>query len=83
MLLKSQPVIRVKNILRDDVYGLWHVNKIVLQKGRQRYTIIPKKETFGTKDDAEYYAHLRTRRFVEGKLGQAGNNAVRWRVIKY
>ena len=76
-------MVRVKNILGDDVYGLWHVKKIILQKGRQRYILIPNKETFRTKDDAQHYAQLRTRRFVERKLGQTNNNPVQWRVMKY
>lgn len=76
-------MVRVKNILGDDVYGLWHVKKIVVQKDGQRYAIIPNRETFRTKDEAEYYAHLRTRRFVERKLGLTRNHAVRWKVTKY
>jgi len=72
-------VVRVKNILGDDVYGLWHVKKIVVYKEGQRYVLIPSKETFRTKDEAEYYAHLRTRRFVERKLGRNNNNTVQWR----
>jgi hypothetical protein len=83
MLLRKKPVVRVKNILGDDVYGLWHVKKIVLQNNGRRYIIIPNKETFSTKDDAEHYAHLNTRRFVERKLGQTNHNPVRWRAIKY
>jgi hypothetical protein len=77
-------MVRVKNILGDDVYGAWYVKKIVLQKGGQRYTIIPDRETFGTKDDAERYAYTRTRRFVERKLARTNNNLRRWRpVMKY
>ena len=74
MLLSGKPVVRVKNELADDVYGLWHVKKIVLQKGRRRYTIIPNKDTYSTKDDAEYYARLRTRRFVESQLRRINNS---------
>jgi len=77
-------VIRVKNILGDDVYGLWHVKKVVVHKAGQRYAVIPKRETFSTKHDAERYAHLRTRRFIEQKLGRDNNNTGRWRTaIKY
>jgi hypothetical protein len=84
MATEGKPMVRVKNILGDDVYGLWHVKKIILQKGRQRYILIPNKETFRTKDDAEYYAHLRTRRFVERKLGRTSSYLTRWRpVVKY
>jgi hypothetical protein len=75
-------VVRVKNILGDDVYGLWHVKKIVVHKAGQRYALIPNKETFSTKDEAEHYAHLRTRRFVERRLGR--NPTVQWRAaMKY
>jgi hypothetical protein len=82
--VEGKPVVRVKNILGDDVYGLWHVEKIVVHKGGQRYALIPHKETFGTKDEAEHYAYLRTRRFVERKLGGDNNNTFRWRAgIKY
>ena len=76
-------MVRVKNILGDDVYGLWHVKKIVLQNNGRRYTIIPNKETFSTRVDAEHYAHLSTRRFVERKLGQTNNNPLLWRVMNY
>jgi hypothetical protein len=77
-------MVRVKNILGDDVYGLWHVKKIVVRKDGQRYAVIPNKETFRTKDEAEHYAHLRTRRFVERKLGRNNNNTVQWRAaVKY
>jgi hypothetical protein len=77
-------VIRVKNILGDDVYGLWHVKKVVVQKAGQRYAVIPNRETFSTKHDAERYAQLRTRRFIEQQLERDNNNIGRWRaVIKY
>lgn len=72
-------MVRVKNILGDDVYGLWHVKKIVVHKAGRRYAVIPNKETFSTKDDAEHYAHLRTRRFVDRKLERKKNNTVLWR----
>jgi len=76
-LLRRKPVVRVKNILEDDVYGLWRVKKIVVKKGRQRYAITPKKETFSTKDEAEYYAHLRTQRFVDRRL-ELNHHDVQW-----
>ena len=77
ILLRRKPVVRVKNILEDDVYGLWRVKKIVVQKGRQRFALTPKKETFSTKDEAEYYAHLRTQRFVDRRLG-LNHDDVQW-----
>lgn len=84
MLSSGKSVIRVKNMLGDDVYGLWHVKKIVVQKGRRRYVIIPHRQTFSTKDEAVHYAHLRTRRFVERNLEETENRTIRWRpLIKY
>ena len=74
-------MVRVKNIIADDVYGQWHIEKIVVQKDGQRYAIIPDKQAFSTKDDAEYYAHIRARRFVERQLGQ--NNSNRRAALKF
>jgi len=80
----GKPRVRVKNILGDDVYGLWHVNKILLQKGRRRYTLVPRSEGFRSKQEAEYYAYLRTRRFIEHQLERAHHHTVQWRdVLKY
>jgi hypothetical protein len=82
-LLRRKPVVHVKNILEDDVYGLWRVKKIVVKKGRQRYALTPKSETFSTKDEAEYYAHLKTQRFVDHRLGLNQHNG-QWRAaMKY
>ena len=72
-------MVQVKNILGDDVYGLWHVKKILVNKEGRRYVLIPNKEVFRTKEEAEYYAHLRTRRFLEGDRAQNQNNSVQWR----
>jgi len=75
---------QVKNILGDDVYGLWHVKRILINKEGRRYVLIPNKERFRTKEGAEYYAHLRTRRFIEGDRGGNQNNTVQWRAaLKY
>ena len=76
--MSGKPVVRVKNILGDDVYGLWHIKKIVVDNNGQRYGLIPNKESFSTKDDAEYYAHLKTRRFVERRLGRHNSGKVQW-----
>jgi hypothetical protein len=84
MLLRRKPVVQVKNILGDDVYGLWHVERILIKKEGRRYVLIPNMERFRTKEGAEYYAHLRTRHFIEGYLGRKQNNTVQWRAaLKY
>ena len=76
-------MVRVKNILEDDVHGRWHVKKILVTKEGRRYVLIPDKEVFRTKEGAEYYAHLRTRRFVEGNR-RRNHNSVQWRAaLKY
>jgi hypothetical protein len=79
MLVRRKPVVRVRNILGDDVYGLWHVKRILINQGRRRYVLIPNRERFRTKEGAEYYAYLRTRRFIEGGCGQNQNNTLEWR----
>ena len=61
------------------MYGLWHVKRILIKKEGRRYVLIPNKERFRTKEGAGYYAHLRTRRFIEGDRGRNQNNTVQWR----
>ena len=80
----GKKMVQVRNILRDDVYGLWHVERILIKKDGRRYVLIPNKERFRTKEGAEYYAHLRTRRFIEGYLERNQNTTVQWRAaLKY
>src|SRR5688500_18870819 len=77
-------MVQVKNILQDDVYGLWHVERILINKEGRRYVLIPNMERFRTKEGAEYYAHLRTRRFIAGDCGRNQNNTVQSRAaLKY
>jgi len=79
----GKKMVQVKNILEDDVYGLWHVKKILVNKEGRRYVLIPNKEVFKTREEAEYYALLRTRRFVEGQR-RPQNNSVQWTAaLKY
>ena len=79
--MRGKPAVRLKNILGDDVYGLWHVKKIIVEKDGQRYALIPNKQAFSSRDDAEYYAHLTTRRFVERKLGEHNHATVQRRTV--
>ena len=74
-VLGRKSVVRVKNILNDDIYGRWHIEKIVVANNGQRYAIIPDHKAFNTKDEAERYAHMRTQQFVTRKLGRSG---VQW-----
>ena len=75
LLLRRKSVVRVKNILSDDIYGRWHIEKIVVENNGQRYAIFPNHSAFGTKDEAERYAYMRTQHFVTQKLGR---KTVRW-----
>ena len=68
-------MVRIKNVLGDDIYGRWHIEKIVVKKHGQRYAIIPDHKAFSTKEEAERYAHMRTQHFVTRKLRR---KTVRW-----
>ena len=73
-------MVRVKNILGDDIYGRWHIEKIVVEKDGEHYAIIPDKKAFSTKDEAEYYAYTTTQRFVERKLRDK-NSHLGWSAV--
>lgn len=73
-------MIKIKNILSDDVFGLWHVKRIVVKKDRRRFIITLDDERFATKDDAEHHARVRARRFLQRKLGLASGNII-WDVV--
>jgi hypothetical protein len=73
-------MIKIKNILGDDVFGLWHVKKIVVKKDRQRFILTLDHERFATKDDAELHARVRAQRFLQRKLGLENEN-IFWNVV--
>ena len=73
-------MIKIKNILVDDVFGLWHVKKIVVKKDSQRFILTLDHERFATKDDAERHARVRAQRFLQRKLGLANEN-IFWNVV--
>jgi len=62
-------VIRVKNIIGDDIFGLWHVKRIIVTKDRQHFAFSPEQERFASKDDAEQHGRVRAQRFIQRKLG--------------
>jgi hypothetical protein len=62
-------MIKVKKILGDDIFGLWHVKQIIVNKNGQRFSFAPDPETFCSKQEAELHAHDRTRYFLQRKLG--------------
>ena len=73
-------MIKIKNILSDDVFGLWHVKRIVVKKDRRRFIITLDDERFATKDDAEHHARVPARRILQRKLGLASGNII-WDVV--
>ena len=73
-------MIRIKNILNDDIFGLWHIKETVVNKDGQRFTVTPDDERFSTKDDAEQHARVRAQHFLQRKLGLANGDTI-WDVI--
>ena len=73
-------MIKIKNILNDDVFGWWHVKKIVVKKDSQRYILTLADERFATKDDAEHHARVRAQRFLQRTLGLTNGN-IFWDVV--
>jgi hypothetical protein len=79
-------MIKVKKILADDIFGLWHVKEIIVNKDGKRFSFAPDNETFPTKEEAEQHAHYRARHFIQRKLGLGlvdgmgtSNNSVTWK----
>jgi hypothetical protein len=62
-------MISVKNILGDDIFGVWHVKKIIVRTDGKRFSFAPDKETFRSKEEAEVHAYNRARLFLQRKLG--------------
>ena len=73
-------MIKIKNILSDDVFGWWHVKKIVVKKDSQRFILTLDDERFATKDDAEHHARVRALRFLQRKLGLMNGNIL-WDIV--
>ena len=62
-------MISVKNILGDDIFGAWHVKKIIVRTDGKRFCFAPDNETFSSKEEAELHASNRARLFLQRKLG--------------
>jgi hypothetical protein len=70
-------MIRVKNIIGDDIFGLWQVKRIIVTKDRQHFAFSPEEEKFASKDDAERHGRVRAQRFIQRKLGWI-NGSIVW-----
>jgi len=62
-------MISVRNILGDDIFGLWHVKQIIVRTDGKRFCVAPDSETFSSRDEAEIHACNRARLFLQRKLG--------------
>ena len=62
-------MIKVRKILGDDIFGLWHIKQIIVKKDGKRFSFAPDHETFSTKEEAERHADHRARHFIQRKLG--------------
>ena len=62
-------MVKVKKILGDDIFGLWHVKQIIINNDGKRFSFAPDNERFSSKEEAELHAHHRARHFIQRKLG--------------
>ena len=77
-------MIKVKKILGDDIFGLWHIKQIIVNKDGKRFSFAPDHETFPTQEEAERHAHHRARYFIQRKLGfldgvVTSNSSMAWK----
>ena len=62
-------MLKVKKILGDDIFGLWHVKQIIINNEGKRFSFAPDDERFCSKEEAEIHAHHRALHFIQRKLG--------------
>ena len=62
-------MVKVKKILGDDIFGLWHVKQIIISNDGKRFSFAPDNERFSSKEEAELHAHHRARHFIQRNLG--------------
>jgi hypothetical protein len=46
-------MIKVKKVLGDDIFGLWHVEQIIVKTDGKWSRFTPDKETFSSKEEAQ------------------------------
>ena len=83
ILLRRKPVVRVKNILEDDVYGLWRVKKIVVKKGRQRLCPHAKEKPSVPRMKLSIMLTLERNALLTVRLGLNQHNGQRRAAMKY
>ena len=69
-------MIRVRSQLRDDIFGLWRVGQILIQKDGRRVSLVPNGETFTSPEDAQQYAQGLALRFLQQHFGLTNGEIV-------
>ena len=76
MKWRGMTMTKVKKILGDDIFGLWHVKQIIVNQDGKRFCFVGDDETFSSKEEAELHAHTRAQYFIQRKLGSTGTDGV-------
>src|SRR5215831_16697030 len=69
-------MIRVGTQLQDDIFGLWRVVRIFIQKDGRQLSLAPNGDTFTSPEDAQQYAQGLTWRFLQQHLGLTNDEIV-------
>ena len=69
-------MIRVKCQLQDDIFGLWRVAQILIQKDGRRISFVPNGDTFTSPEDAQQYAQGLAWRFLQQHFGLTNGEIV-------
>jgi gas vesicle protein len=69
-------MIRVRSQLGDDIFGLWRVVQILIQKDGRRVSLVPNGDTFTSPEDAQQYAQGLAWRFLRQHLGFTNGEVV-------
>jgi len=69
-------VIRVRTQLQDDIFGLWRVVRIFIQKDGRQLSLAPNGDTFTSPEDAQQYAQGLAWRFLQQHFGLTNDEIV-------
>ena len=69
-------MIRVRSQLGDDIFGLWRVVQILIQKDGRRISFVPNGDTFTSPEDAKQYAQGLAWRFLQQHFGLTNDEIV-------
>ena len=69
-------MIRVRTQLQDDIFGLWRVVRIFIQKDGRQLSLAPNGDTFTSPEDAQQYAQGLAWRFLQQHFGLTNDEIV-------